>query len=161
MKKLMVAALVLFASMISAVALAGDSFEFSFPDRDGKVHKLSDHKGKYVLVDFWASWCVPCRKETPHLKKFEEENHYENLVVMGISMDEDEDLWVDAMDKDQPKGIQVICEENFDHDLAIELDIYAIPRFVLFGPNGELVDGDLPKPSDSAFKGLIESYVKK
>ncbi|WIO74654.1 TlpA disulfide reductase family protein [Porticoccaceae bacterium LTM1] len=159
MKKLMVAVFVLFASMLSQVALADKTHEFSFPDRDGKIHKLSDHKGKYVLVDFWASWCVPCRKETPHLKKFEEDNHYENLVVMGVSMDEDQDAWIDAMDKDKPKGIQVVCEENFDHELAVELDIYAIPRFVLFGPNGELVDGELPAPSSDNFKSTIEKHI--
>ncbi|MGS2724679.1 TlpA family protein disulfide reductase [Porticoccus sp. GXU_MW_L64] len=157
MKKLL-APLVAFALLLPAVSSA-EPIEFSFPDRDGDMHGLSDHKGKYVLVDFWASWCVPCRKQIPHLKTFETENHYDNLVLMGISMDDDADAWVDAMDEDEPMGLQVICEDNFDHDLAIKLDIYAIPRFVLFGPNGEVVDGELPMPSDGNFKTTVEKHI--
>ncbi|MDM3871718.1 TlpA disulfide reductase family protein [Porticoccus sp. W117] len=157
MKKLL-APLFAVALLLPVVANA-EPIEFSFPDREGEVHNLSDHKGRYVLVDFWASWCVPCRKQTPHLKKFEQENHYDNLVVMGISMDDDVDAWVDALDEDQPLGLQLICEDNFDDDLAVKLDIYGIPRFVLFGPSGEVVDGELPQPSDDNFKSTVEKHV--
>ena len=154
----MVAAVALVFGLMTQLASA-EAMEFSFPDRDGKVHNLSDHEGKYVLVDFWASWCVPCRKETPYLKKFETDNHYDNLVVMGVSMDDDTEQWVEAIDKDQPLGIQLICEDNFEDDLAIELDIYGIPRFVMFGPNGELVDNELPKPSHADFKATVEKHI--
>lgn len=61
---------------------------FSFRDLDGKVFKLSDHKGKAVLVDFWATWCAPCRASLPHLSALQERYRQKGLVVVGLSLDD-------------------------------------------------------------------------
>ncbi|UTW45016.1 TlpA family protein disulfide reductase [bacterium SCSIO 12696] len=136
------------------------SIDFSFPDRDGKTHNLSDFRGNYVFVDFWASWCVPCLAQIPHLKKFESENHYDNLVVVGISLDDDKADWIDALNKEQPLGVQLFNEQGFDAQIIAALNVVGLPRFALLGPNGELVNGDMPMPGDEDFKSTIEAYLK-
>lgn len=74
--------------------------ELEFSDPDGKVRKLSDLRGKVVLIDFWASWCGPCRKENPHVRAMYEKYHDRGFEVFSVSLDNNKDRWKDAIAKD-------------------------------------------------------------
>ena len=76
--------------------------DFTYPDRNGKLVSLSDFKGKVVVVDVWATWCGPCRKEIPYLIKLEEEMRGKDVVFIGVSVDEKKDhqAWWDVLDKE-------------------------------------------------------------
>ena len=74
--------------------------ELEFSDPDGKVRKLSDLRGKVVLIDFWASWCGPCRRENPHVRAMYEKYHDRGFEIFSVSLDNNKDRWKDAIAKD-------------------------------------------------------------
>lgn len=120
--------------------------DFSFEDIDGKKVSLSDLRGKYVYIDIWATWCVPCKGEIPHLKKLEQTFHGMNIAFVSISCDRDKAKW-SAMVKDQElTGIQLWGDE--DNDFLSKYRVQSIPRFIFLDPNGRIVNPDMTRPSD-------------
>ena len=74
--------------MLSATWAVAETAELSFPGLDGKVHKLSDYRGKWVLVNYWATWCPPCLQELPELEVFHNNNAGTRAVVLGVNMED-------------------------------------------------------------------------
>ena len=113
-------------------------------DKDGTVIKLSDFKGKYVLLDFWASWCVPCIKSFPHLKELYAKYKDKGLVVISISVDKkkDEQKWLDAIDKNEIAGwIQILSYKNTGENNMCDLleAGNGIPHQILIDKSGNIV----------------------
>ena len=115
-------------------------------DKDGTLIKLSDYVGKYVLIDFWASWCVPCIIGFPHLKELHTKYKDNGLVVIGISMDkkEDEQKWLDAIEKnDISEWIHILsCKnkgENNICDLHDMLQDPSIPHYIVIDKSGNIL----------------------
>jgi len=113
-------------------------------DKDGTVIKLSDFKGKYVLFDFWASWCVPCIKSFPHLKELYAKYKDKGLVVISISVDKkkDEQKWLDAIDKNEIAGwIQILSYKNTGENNMCDLleAGNGIPHQILIDKSGNIV----------------------
>ncbi|MEG2278178.1 MAG: TlpA disulfide reductase family protein [Odoribacter sp.] len=138
-----------------------DAADFTYPDVNGKQVSLSDFKGKVVLVDVWATWCGPCRGQIPALKKLEEEMHGEEVVFIGVSVDEakDKQKWLDFVKKEELKGIQL--HASGWSKIAKDYKITGIPRFMVFDKAGKIVSVDAPRPSDPKLKSLIEKEVAK
>lgn len=120
--------------------------EFDFPDINGKNVKLSDLRGKYVYIDCWATWCVPCRGELPHLKKLEETFHGMNIAFVSISCDRDRNKWETMVKEQGLGGIQLWGDE--DNDFLRKYRVQGIPRFIFIGPDGRIVNPDMTRPSD-------------
>lgn len=118
--------------------------DFELPDKDGKMHKLSDYvgEGKYVLVDIWASWCIGCRMETPHVKEAYAKYHDRGFEVVMVTIDADKEDWLKAMDKD---GVKELGCQLFDPSSSIRnlYGISSIPCSMLIGPDGKIIDNDL------------------
>lgn len=112
-------------------------------DVKGGMHRLSDFKGKYIYVDFWASWCGPCNMEIPYMKELERTLGNEMVVFVGISIDEDIDAWKSALARHSLKGNQFIGNQ----ELAQMLNVQSIPRYVIYGKDGKLLNADAPRPS--------------
>lgn len=134
---------------------------FTYPDATGKMVSLSDFKGKVVLVDVWATWCVPCRNELPHLKKLEEEMKGKEVVFIGVSVDEQKDLgkWKKFIVDEQLPGIQLFADGW--SKIAKDYKITGIPRFMVFDREGRVVEAMAPRPSHPELKALIEEELKK
>ncbi|MDF2192830.1 TlpA disulfide reductase family protein [Paraflavitalea sp. CAU 1676] len=137
------------------------AINFTYPDNKGKKVSLTDFKGKVVLVDVWATWCGPCKKELPDLKKMEEEMRGLDIVFMSVSVDEEKDhqKWEDFIAKEEMKGVQLFASGW--SDIAKNYDIKAIPRFMVFDKKGNIVSIDAPRPSGKELKMLLEAELKK
>ena len=98
--------LVLVLAVTSVVRADSHLVDFSLPDASGHMHRLSEHRGKWVVVNFWATWCGPCMAEIPELVRFHERHRNEDAVVIGVNFEEIEtpDLvkFIDEMDINYP-----------------------------------------------------------
>jgi peroxiredoxin len=117
--------------------------DFTLNDTDGKPISLASYKGSYVLVDFWASWCVPCRQENPNVIAAYQKYKGKNFQVLGISLDTKKDLWLKAIADDKLPWKQV-CDFKADKSEVTQMyNVSIIPANVLVDPNGKIVGKDL------------------
>lgn len=129
---------------MKATAVGQMATNFTQNDTEGNPVKLSDYKGKYVLVDFWASWCGPCRAENPNLLKAYDAYHGKGLEILGVSIDIEmmKNNWLAAVKADKLPWKQVSDLEN-PNKAAILYGINAIPQNVLVDPTGRIVAKNL------------------
>jgi thiol-disulfide isomerase/thioredoxin len=121
----------------------GKAVDFTQPDDKGNEFKLSSLRGKYVLVDFWASWCAPCRAENPHLLKAYNQLKDKNFEIVGISLDETKGAWLRAVKQDGMPWIQVSDVKGFKTEIAVKYGITAIPQNFLISPEGIIIAKNL------------------
>lgn len=131
--------------------------QFNLLNEKGEKVALQNFIGKYVLIDFWATWCKPCVEEIPHLKKIQNDFKDNNIVFISISFDNksDETKWKNYIAKNDLKGIHLIVENGWNSVIAKDYLINSIPRFVLIDPQGKLVDLYAPRPSESKLTRLL------
>ena len=119
--------------------------DLEMADPEGKMHKISElvGEGKYVLVDFWASWCAPCRAEMPHVLEAYNQFHAKGFEVVGVSFDENKEAWVKAIGQLQMPWLQISDLKGFQCAAAPVYKIDGIPDNILIGPQGTIIDRGL------------------
>ncbi len=132
--------------------------EIALPNPDGQVVKLSSLRGKYVLVDFWAKWCGPCRKENPNVVKAYHAYKGKGFEVFGVSLDRSKEDWVQAIKDDGLVWTHVSDLKYFDSQAAHDYNINAIPFSILVDPSGKIIaknlrGAQLEKKLDEVFNG--------
>lgn len=136
---------------------------FDFENHKGGKTKLEDFKGKYVYVDVWATWCGPCRAEIPHLKKLEEHYHgNKNVAFVSISVDKakDHDKWKNFVDEKELGGVQLFADNDWNSEFVKGYQINGIPRFIIIGPDGNIVNADAPRPSADDIYETFDKLLK-
>lgn len=112
---------------------------FSLNDTSGKTVSLESYKGKVVLVDFWASWCVPCRHENPNVVKAYRQYHPKGLEILGISLDEKRDKWITAISKDTLTWQHVSDLKGWNNVVAKQYAVRSIPNNYLIDKDGKII----------------------
>ena len=135
---------------------------------DGSTTSLSDLKGKYVYVDVWATWCGPCKAEIPSLKKVEATYHDKNIAFVSMSIDDDrshggswekaEENWRAMVADKELKGIQIFAPKGWQSEFVTGFEIRGIPRFILIGPDGNIIDASAPRPSSESLIKLFDEH---
>jgi peroxiredoxin len=131
---------ILYASVSFAQPKQGQKAEdIELPDLAGKKVKLSDLKGKLVLIDFWASWCIPCRKSNPGLAKLYKDYKSKGFEIYGISIDDNKAAWKQAIGADKISWTQVNDPGGWDAPVAVKWKIEQIPSSFLLDEKGVII----------------------
>ena len=117
--------------------------EITLPDTSGNIIKLSSFKGKIVLIDFWASWCGPCRRESPNMVKLYETYHNQGFEIFGVSLDQSKANWITAIESDGLNWTHVSDLKRWQCQASIDYGIRSIPSTVLIDKNGRIIAKDL------------------
>lgn len=112
------------------------AYQFTAMTKDDKAIKLSDYKGKYVVLDFWSSTCIPCLRMAPYVKQLYDTYRAKGFEIIAISLDTKKEDWVAAMQKHEISGVQVSSLKGADDPIAEYYGIFQMPSMILIDPKG-------------------------
>ena len=124
---------------------SSQNLEIALPSLKGDITRLSDYQGKVILIDFWASWCGPCRLSNKTLVKLYDKYKAKGFEIFGVSMDENLNAWAKAVSKDKISWVQVIDRGGWEGGTALSWNVYRLPTSYLVDKDGKLIARDPDK----------------
>jgi thiol-disulfide isomerase/thioredoxin len=136
--------------------------DFSYTNPDNQLVRLKSMQGSYVYIDLWATWCAPCIAEIPDLKKLELKLREKNIKFVSISLDTpaEKNKWLSYVKDNDLQGIQLIADNDFKSEFVQKFGVNSIPRFLLIGPDGIVIDNDAKRPSNPELQKQLEVLLK-
>lgn len=128
---------------LKKVAIGSPAPEISLPDPNNNIITLSSFKGKYVMIDFWAAWCRPCRQENPNIVRLFNQYNSKGFEILGVSLDRKKESWIKAIADDGLIWSQVSDLQYFNSKAAVAYNISSIPATYLIDPNGNILAKNL------------------
>lgn len=125
------------------LAIGKSAPDFSQPDMTGNSFKLSSLRGRFVLIDFWASWCVPCREDNPYLVKAYNKFKNKNFTIVGVSLDQNKRAWINAVKKDHLDWSQVSDLTGLSNTVMQEYGVWVTPTNYLLDKEGTIIGRNL------------------
>ena len=144
--------------LLAEAKVGEDAIELNFPNPEGDMVALSSFRGKYVLIDFWASWCKPCRLENPHTLELYEKYHDKGFEIYAYSLDEEKENWVNAIAEDGLPWIHTSDLKGWQAEGSKAYGVQAIPSTYLINPEGVIIAKNLT--GDKLTKKLEELFGK-
>lgn len=127
----------------SKMTIGGIPDDFELPAPDGTMFSLSQLRGHYVILDFWASWCSPCMAEMPNVKAIYAKHHGDGLEILGVSMDDKAENWKKAIEENDLAWHHVSSLQGWDCPVARQFNVTGIPRMFILDPAGRIIAQDL------------------
>ena len=137
-------------------AINKKAISFSQKDTSGIEISLSSFKGKYLLIDFWASWCGPCRAENPNIKNAYQKYKSKGFEVLGVSLDNDKSAWTKAIINDSLTWTNVSDLKGWKNNIGQKYVVSAVPANYLLNKDGKIIAKDLR--GEKLIKKLIEIF---
>ena len=154
-----IALLVLLAATMTAARADGHLVDFLLPDANGQMHRLSDHRGKWVVINFWATWCGPCMVEIPELIRFHERRKDRDAIVIGVNFEE-----IDTPDLVKfiaDMGINYLVVRAGDKPILPFEPLKGLPSTFFVDPHGELVASHAGPVTDAAIEDFLEREAQR
>lgn len=141
------------------VQIGGKVADFSLPDVNKKQKTLYKNLGKYTIIDFWASWCAPCRQENPNTVALYNKYKNKGLKIIGVSLDTDEQKWISAIEKDKLTWLQLSNLTGWKEPLLQYFKVTSIPKLIIVDKKGTIMAKDLR--GEELAKKIDELFTKK
>jgi len=124
---------------IESLKIGKPMIDFELPNEKGNSINTRQYRGSILLIDFWASWCAPCRKQIPKITEVYEKFKNRNFKILSVSIDNDKSKWLIALEKEKNQWDNVLENKEFSSEIANEYEIISIPNTFLIDENGIII----------------------
>lgn len=133
--------------------------DFALPDLDGKIHHLSDYRGKWVILNYWATWCPPCLDEIPELEEFHSDHHNRDAIVVGINYEDSDPAYLKSF-VDENMISYPVLRANLTRPPVFG-HLFGLPTTFIVSPEGKLVQSKTGAVSKAFLDGVIKQLNKR
>lgn len=136
-------------------------YDLPLKDTMGNTFALKGFKGKYVLIDFWGSWCGPCIANIPALNQIIKDYSNDSIQIVSISLDKDVETWKSSIVKHNFPGLQLSDLKGMESLAAIYCKVLSVPRYIVVDQNGKIINYNAPQASEPGLKELLDKLLRR